>query len=148
MVSQRRIEPKMIKCVVRRIKRRGQIVIPFGDENMKKGVLRHGAAQRFGYVDVAILEWFIAPGVYASGQNLVRQITIKFQIASNVIVERGRVRSDNRGDAGIVLRRIARRIAVNARETPVDTANSTPLAAQQFLREALNLHAQIGPLDV
>ena len=43
---------------------------------------------------------------------------------------------------------LARSIAIDAREARVDAADGAALTAQEFFREALDLDAQVGAVDV
>src|SRR5260370_12210568 len=58
------------------------------------------------------------------------------------------MRADDRRDARVELRTLARGIAIDACESCVDAADGAALAAQQLLREAHELDAQVGAVNV
>src|SRR5258708_2909088 len=136
MAAERWVKAEVSESVVRGKKRRGQIVVTFGDKNMQKRILRHGSTQRLCYVDIAIFIRRVIPWTYTSGEDLIGQVAVELEVVAYVIVQHPRIRTDDGRDAGVEFRPFACGIAIDAGEARVDAANGATLAAQQFLSEA------------
>src|SRR5258708_2179268 len=144
MAAERWVKAEVIESVVRGKKRRGQIVVTFGDKNVQKRILRHGSTQRLCYVDIAIFIRRVIPWTHTSGEDLVGQVAVELEIVAYVIVQHARIRADDGRDAGVEFRPFASGIAIDAGEARVNAADGAALATPVLFREAVVFEGRIG----
>src|SRR5689334_10051282 len=117
----------MIESIVGSKERRGEIVVALCDKDVQERILRHGSAQRFGDVDVAVFIWRIIPGSYTPREDFIGQVAVELEIVARVIVEHAGIGPHDGGDAGVEFRLFPSRIPINAEEARVDAPDGAAL---------------------
>ncbi len=147
VITQGFIKPKMIERVFGCEVWRAEIVISVRHVDFEIRVVRHRGTQRFSDVDIRVLKFFVRPRMHEAAQNFVRQIGFKFQLAADVIVERGGIRTHDVREQWIVFGMFGDAEPVAPDQTRIEPTDGESAFAQEFLEVMLVVDAQIRAFD-
>src|SRR4051794_33800897 len=104
-------------------------------------MLDHALPQGVGGVGRLAAEAAVLPGVHLAAEDLIDAIVIELKLLSQVIVDGRSERAEDAGRAGVVFRRFAGSIGVEAGVAGVEAPNRQAAGAEQFFAETLLVDA-------
>src|SRR3954447_4923547 len=101
----------------------------------------HALPQGVGGVRRLSAEAAVLPGVYLAAEDFIDAIVVEFQLLAQVVVDGRSERAEDAGRAGVVFRRFAGPIGVEARVARIEAPNREAAGAEQFFAETLLIYA-------
>lgn len=126
---------EVLHCVLCREIGSGAVVVARRDLDLQVGITAHGCGEPLGHRHLPSFELLEGPGPHPVRQYLIRKVVFVFQFGAQIVVARGRVRSEDSGVARVHGGPFTYRVRLPAGKPPVQTANDEAAVAQQFPEE-------------